>query len=171
MSWSYPCFGGLASEFINGDDAYNKSSKAWEYGGYAGLATGFTGLLRGSLSLFRTTFIGSPQSTGTVGHALVSRVTGIFHAINNPNVVRVAWDVGYKRALGGIATITGKWGPRPDVLLGFKNAYTRVIEVASKTDKVAKLQSRNANKMAQENLSGEVKVNNWALYLNKVFGK
>ncbi|NVJ50511.1 MAG: hypothetical protein HWE11_08995 [Gammaproteobacteria bacterium] len=83
----------------------------------------------------------------------------------------MAWDVGYKRALGGIATITGKWGPRPDVLLGFKNAYTRVIEVASKTDKVAKLQSRNANKMAQENLSGEVKVNNWALYLNKVFGK
>jgi len=45
------------------------------------------------------------------------------------------------------------------------------IEVASKTDKAARLVDRNMLKISRECIQREAKVNNWAIWLNKFFWK
>jgi hypothetical protein len=40
----------MLSEAINGEGSFNRNSDAFAYGGYAGIATGFAGLLKGALT-------------------------------------------------------------------------------------------------------------------------
>jgi RHS repeat-associated protein len=113
--------------------------------------------------------LGTAQSTGTVGHAMVSNVVAHLHALN-PNVAKVTLDLGYKKLMSGVQEMVGKYGPRPDVGVLFKDGSVKVVEVASKTDVPQRLAQRNLDKMAAENIQGSVSVNNWAVWLNKLFG-
>ena len=106
--------------------------------------------------------IGNAQTTGTAGHAFLSKLHANLNAMN-PNVVRVTMDLGYKKLLGDGAF---KWGPRPDVGVLYKNGNVKIIEVASKTDNIQNLVDRNKDWMDQHNIKGKgknpVKVNSWA---------
>lgn len=113
--------------------------------------------------------VGAAQATGTLGHAGVSSVLAYANALN-PNVARVTLDLGYKRLLEGTEHVLSKYGPRPDVGVLFHDGSVKVIEVASKTDKPAQLLLRNEQKMLRDNVPGSVSVNNWAVWINKVFG-
>ena len=110
--------------------------------------------------------VGSAQSTGTRGHAAVSRMVAWRYALD-PRVERVTYDLGYKRLLGSAAPSGMKYGPRPDVGVLYKSGRIKIIEVASKTDKINILRSRNQMFMNQHQLKGKVYINKWAQRLDK----
>ncbi len=114
--------------------------------------------------------IGNAQSTGTLGHATISKIYTYAYAMN-PNVTKVTMDLGYKRLMDGVKSMRLKYGPRPDIAARYKDGSVKVKEIASKTDKPTQLIQRNANKMRNEGISGSVSVNNWAVQLQKWFGK
>ncbi|KPZ54284.1 FG-GAP-like repeat-containing protein [Pseudoalteromonas sp. P1-25] len=123
-----------------------------------------------ALSYAGSKIIGNAQSTGTLGHETISKMYAYAYALN-PNVTKVTMDLGYKRLMDGVKSMRLKYGPRPDVAAAFKDGSVRVKEIASKTDNPAQLIQRNANKMRNEGISGSVSVNNWAVQLQKWFGK
>ena len=109
-----------------------------------------------------TKIVGNPQSTGTLGHAFVSRVYAHINAMN-PNVSRVTMDLGYKRLLDGG---TFRYGPRPDVGVLYKNQTVKIVEVASRTDRnyFARkgIAGRNIVHMRKNGIAGSVKVSELA---------
>ncbi len=114
------------------------------------------GLGKGALSIgtrsakrwWASRVIGTAQNTGTRGHSLYSKFIALRYALD-PRVARVTLDLGYKRLVG--RSISGlKWGPRPDVGVLFRNGSLKIFEVASKTDKVAKLAFRNQDILSKE---------------------
>lgn len=109
--------------------------------------------------------VGKAQTTGTKGHAFISKVIALKAALN-PSVERVTLDLGYKRLLsaGGF-----KYGPRPDVGVLYKNGAVRIYEVASKTDITEMLIKRNADFMMKNGIKGTVKVSNMAKLINNFF--
>ena len=108
--------------------------------------------------LFFGKIIGLTQSTGTLGHAFVSKMYAQIYSLN-PNVERVTMNLGYKRLLGGG---NFKYGPRPDVGILYKDGTVRVIEVASKTDVVENLRLRNSGFIWQNRITGDVKISKLA---------
>lgn len=82
--------------------------------------------------------IGNAQSTGTLGHATISKIYGYAYAMN-PNVTKVTMDLGYKRLTDGVKSMRLKYGPRPDVAARYKDGSVKVKEIASKTDKPTQL--------------------------------
>ncbi|WP_306769699.1 MULTISPECIES: RHS repeat domain-containing protein, partial [Bacteroidales] len=117
--------------------------------------------------LFFGKIIGLAQSTGTFGHAFVSKMYALIYSLN-PNVKRVTMDLGYKRLLGGG---NFKYGPRPDVGILYKNGTVKIIEVASKTDIVNNLKLRNNRFMQRNGIIGEVKVSGLAQMMNSLKDK
>jgi hypothetical protein len=85
--------------------------------------------------------IGTPQTTGTLWHALSSRAIGLKYALN-PNVEKVSFNLGYKKLW---SSGDFKWGPRPDIGVLFRDGRTIAIEVMSKTDVKQVLINRNLN--------------------------
>ena len=61
--------------------------------------------------------------------------------------------------------------PRPDVGVLYKSGRVKAIEVASKTDVVSKLLSRNNNFMRANGINGDVKVSRLAVLMDKIKGK
>ncbi|WP_223879107.1 hypothetical protein [Chitinimonas arctica] len=79
--------------------------------------------------------------------------------------------LGYRRLMAGVKEMLHPHGPRPDVGVRFKNGSVKVIEGASKTENPARLASRNLDKMHLEKMTdASVKVNNWAVWINRIFG-
>ena len=113
--------------------------------------------------LFFDKIIGSAHSTGTLGHAFVSKMYAQIYSLN-PNVERVTMNLGYKRLLGGG---NFKYGPRPDVGILYKDGTVRVIEVAAKIDVVENLRLRNSGFMWQNRITGDVKISKLALQVPK----
>lgn len=109
----------------------------------------------------------SAQSTGTLGHAFVSKMYAQIYSLN-PNVERVTMNLGYKRLLGGG---NFKYGPRPDVGILYKDGTVRVIEVASKTDIVEDLRLRNSGFMWQNRITGDVKISKLAQIADRLNGR
>ncbi|OCG65506.1 hypothetical protein A9G48_10680 [Gilliamella sp. wkB18] len=100
------------------------------------------------MGLFFGKVIGNAQTTGTFGHSTISKIIANIYSID-PRVQRVTMDLGYKKLLGGG---NFKYGPRPDVGVLYKNGRVEIIEVASKTDKINDLISRNKNFMNINNI-------------------
>lgn len=111
--------------------------------------------------------LGTAQSTGTRGHAFVSKAIGLRYSLD-PRVSRVTYDLGYKRLLGGGAF---KYGPRPDVGVLFKNGSVKIFEVSSKTDIFNVLLQRNNLFMMNNGIKGSTTVNNTAKYMNYLWPK
>jgi RHS repeat-associated protein len=109
--------------------------------------------------------VGKAQSTGTKGHALVSKSIALIQALR-PSVSRVTMDLGYKKLLGVGAF---KYGPRPDVGVLFKNGTVKIYEVASKTDVTDILIKRNADFMITNGIKGKVEVSGLAKFINQYF--
>ncbi len=111
--------------------------------------------------------LGTAQSTGTRGHAFLSKAIGLRYSLD-PRVARVTYDLGYKRLLGGGAF---KYSPRPDVGVLFKSGRVKVFEIGSKTDNLPQLSNRNLNFMRQNGINGSVRVYSGARYLNRLWPK
>jgi RHS repeat-associated protein len=157
--------GGWAREFF-GIGSVDTSSGAYRNGGRTGtvamIATGGAGLLRQA----GAKIVGTAQTTGTWGHAAVSKVLAYAHALD-PRVSRVTLDVGYRKLFEGTRAMVGRWGPRPDVGVLYRNGTAKVIEVASRTDDIARLQARHVAKWAQEGMGQpNVAVNNMAVRID-----
>ena len=114
--------------------------------------------------------IGNAQSTGTLGHATISKIYAYAYAMN-PNVTKVTMDLGYKRLMDGVKSMRLKYGPRPDVAARYKDGSVRVKEIASKTDKPAQLIRRNQERLDAEGIPNSISVSNMAVKINKLFGK
>ncbi|WP_223879378.1 SpvB/TcaC N-terminal domain-containing protein [Chitinimonas arctica] len=153
--------GGVVASLWTPDTAAETTINLAGGGIAAGAKAGFT--------YASSKIIGNAQSTGTVGHATVSKIVAYAYALN-PNVERVTLDLGYRRLLEGVREMTLKYGPRPDVGALYKNTSVKITEIASKTDVPQELIRRNAVKMSREGINGSVSVNNWAVWINKVFG-
>jgi hypothetical protein len=106
--------------------------------GIPGLAYGVGKRVAVSIS---SKMYGTPQTTGTFGHAFFSRAIGLKYALN-PKVEKVTFNLGYKKLWGGG---NFKWGPRPDVGVLFRDGRTIAVEVMSKTDIEMNLINRNVN--------------------------
>jgi RHS repeat-associated protein len=126
------------------------------------LAIGFIGGGASTLIKASTKIEGVAQSTGTFGHAFISKAYAYKYALN-PNVERVTLDLGFKKLLGGG---TFKWGPRPDVGVLFKDGKVLINEVASKTDKISNLISRNRDFMNTNGITGSVSTTSSAVKLH-----
>jgi hypothetical protein len=151
-------FSALWTPTTAGDTAFNLAGG--EVFSLGKMAVGYAG----------SKIIGTAQRTGTFGHAMVTELLAYAHALS-PNVQKVTMDLGYRRLFDGARHMLGRYGPRPDIAVLYKDGTVKAIEVASKTDSAAALAARNANKMQSEGIRGTVKVNNWAVFLNKLFGK
>jgi len=51
--------------------------------------------------------------------------------------------------MAGVQEMIGKYGPRPDIGILFKDATVKIFEVASKTDSAAYLEYKNNEKNCQ----------------------
>ena len=109
--------------------------------------------------------VGTAQSTGTRGHAFLSKAIAYRYAFD-PRVSRVTLDRGYKKLLGGGSF---KYGPRPDVGVLFKSGKVRAIEVASKTDKSYNLIIRNKRFMKRNDITGDIKVYKGAVKFHRAY--
>lgn len=121
----------------------------------------------GPLGLFFGKVIGNTQTTGTFGHSTISKIIANIYSIDQ-RVQRVTMDLGYKTLLG---KGNFKYGPKPDVGVLYKNGRVKIIEIASKTDKINDLISRNKNFMNIYNIDGDVRLNRLAQFMEKVKSK
>lgn len=117
---------------------------------YAYVSDSNTGI--GPLGLFFGKVIGNAQTTETFGHSTISKIIANIYSIDQ-RVQRVTMDLGYKTLLG---KGNFKYGPKPDVGVLYKNGRVKIIEIASKTDKINDLISRNKNFMNIYNIDGDV---------------
>ena len=117
-----------------------------------------------TFGLFLEKIIGLAQSTGTFGHAFVSKMYAYIYSLN-PNVKRITMDLGYKRLLGNG---NFKYGPRPDVGILYKDGSVKIIEVASKTDSINKLRQRNLDFIHRNNITGVVEISRMAQIANSI---
>jgi uncharacterized membrane protein len=132
---------------------------------------GAAGVAKGAVEQAGAKIVGTAQETGTFGHTFVSKFLAYKEALN-PNTVRVTMDLGYRKLMEGTKDMIGKYGPRPDVGTLYKDGSVKVTEVLSKTDKLSKVLQRNQDKMKLEGITnGRVEYNNWAVWLNKIFGR
>jgi hypothetical protein len=111
------------------------------------------GMIPSSIMSASSKIIGTAQSTGTLGHATVSRAIALRYALD-PRVSRVTLNLGYKRLMGGGAF---KYGPRPDVGVLWKSGRVTAFEVASKTDNIFMLMHRNSTFMRANGILGNTK--------------
>ena len=130
--------------------------------GVAGIGASFA-----SVANYDPRLLGEAQSTGTRGHAFVTRMIAFKYQLN-PRVERITMDLGYKRLLG---EGNFKYGPRPDVGVLFKSRRVKAIEVMSKTDKLEDLYGRNKKFMDTHNIKGSISVNPWAVRINRLLPK
>ncbi len=131
-----------------------------------GRATGKTFLKASSKIL------GTAQMTGTRGHAFLSKAVAHRYALD-PRVSRVTMDLGYRKLLGSAAPKALRYGPRPDVGVLFKSGKFKVFEIASKSDKLANLASKNEKFIRDWGFRGvgSQKVISGARYINKLWPK
>ena len=130
--------------------------------GIAGIGASFA-----SVANYDPRLLGEAQSTGTRGHAFVTRMVAFKYQLN-PRVERITMDLSYKRLLGGG---NFKYGPRPDVGVLYKSGRVKAVEVQSKTDKLIDLRSRNKDFMADFDIKGSVSINPCAVWINRIFPK
>lgn len=112
------------------------------------------GMIPSSIMSASSKIVGAAQSTGTIGHATLSRVVAMRYALD-PRVARVTLNMGYKRLMGHGAF---RYGPRPDVGVLWKSGKVTAVEIGSKTDKAFKLMQRNSNFMKSNGIVGDTKV-------------